>query len=446
MAATVAHERWPVVVNDLMDRIAGGFRRRETRLTCRDMIEAMVTIEESANCWSLAEQIGHRGPHVLQHFLSRARFDHDHVAEHAAVWAIDQLGNHETVLVIDETGDEKSSPDAVGAAHQYSGALGGVGLCQIAVHLSYATTAGHTLIDRRLYLPEAWAADDERRDMAGVPDEITFATKPQLAAQMLAAWQARGITDAWVAGDEVYGGRKFRTTLRSLNFRYVLAVKTDHRVTTPAGTSTVADLAHALPTASWQRLRTGTGTKGDRHYDWAAIDIRPDDAPQDRDGHGETGQGASTLLIRRHRYTCELSFYRCWSPSPRLLRELVAVVCRRWKIEEDFQAAKGLTGLDQGQVTTWTSWHRWSLISLLAHMLLAVTVSLDRASTAATAAASIGLVPLSCRELTRLLRRFHARAHDIVHALRWSLWRRRHQHRAARCHRRWNEVTAASIT
>jgi SRSO17 transposase len=155
----VAHDRWPVC-----------FPRRETGLTCRNMIEAMLMVTESANCWSLGEAISHRGPHVLHHFLSRARWDHDTTRDRLATWAIDQLGTESVALIVDETGDEKSSTDTVCAAHQYSGALGGVGLCQVAVHLSYATTTGHTLIDRRLFLPEAWAADEERRELTGVPN------------------------------------------------------------------------------------------------------------------------------------------------------------------------------------------------------------------------------------------------------------------------------------
>lgn len=172
---------------------------------------------------------------------------------------------------------------------------------------------------------------------------MVFATKPQLAVDMLTTLPADGVTDAWVAADEVYGGRETRASIRALDYRYVIAVKTDHRVTTPAGTtSTVTDMARRVLARSWQRLRTGNGTKGDRHYDWAMITVRADDTPDGQpDGH-------STLLARRHRYTRTLSFYRCWSPASRPLHELVAVVCRRWRVEEDFQAAKGLTGLDQG--------------------------------------------------------------------------------------------------
>ncbi|WP_329082447.1 IS701 family transposase [Streptosporangium sp. NBC_01469] len=367
----VTHERWPVCFEGLMDQLADCFPRRETRLTCRNMIKAMLAVNETANCWTLSEAIGHRGPHMLHHFLSRARWKDDAVRERVATWAVDRLGDLNMVLVVDATGDEKSSTDAVGAARQYSGALGGVGLCQVAVHLSYATAAGHTLIDRRLFLPSAWAADEERRQLTGVPEEVMFATKPQLAVDMLARLPTDGGSDAWGTADEVYGGRETRTAIRDLAYRYVIAVKTDHRVRTPADTSTVTDLVKRLPTRSWQRLRTGSGTKGDRHCDWAMIDVLADDIPDDHQA------GQSTLLVRRHRYTGTLSFYRCWSATPQPLHELVSMVCRRWRIEEDFQAAKGLTGLDQGQVTSWTSWHRWSLISMIAYALLAITTSLE---------------------------------------------------------------------
>jgi SRSO17 transposase len=122
--------------------VAGCFPRRETRQTFREMTEAMLMGVARANCWTLAGGLGHRGPHRLQHFLARALWDHDAVRDRAARWVADQLADDQAVLVVDETGDEKSSTDAVAAARQYSGALGGIGLCQVAVHLTYASRPG----------------------------------------------------------------------------------------------------------------------------------------------------------------------------------------------------------------------------------------------------------------------------------------------------------------
>jgi SRSO17 transposase len=111
-------------------------------------------------------------------------------------------------------------------------------------------------------------------------------------------------------------------------------------------------------------MRTGSGTKGTRHYDWAMLEVTSDDTPGGQD------DGHSVLLARRHRYTGKLSFYRCWTPGPVPLARLIAIAVTRWRIEEDHQLAKQSTGLDAGQVILWKSWHRWTAICLLAYIYL----------------------------------------------------------------------------
>ncbi|WP_258382861.1 IS701 family transposase [Streptomyces sp. NTH33] len=333
--ATIAEQAWATAFGALMAEVAGCFPRRDSRVLAREMTQAMLMELERRNRWTLAEALGHDGPYRLQHFLSRGSWDHDLARDRLAAWAAGELAHDQAVLVVDETGDEKSSTDCVGAAHQYSGALGGIGLCQVAVHLTYASRRGHTLIDRELYLPACWAEDEERRLLRHVPDEIGFATKPQLAAAMLQRARDLGIPARWFAGDEVYGGLELRRTARSLGFDYALAVKADHRVTTGAGRFTVTALAAKVPARSWMRIRTGHGLKGDRHYDWALIDVRADDAPaEDTDG------GQALVVVRRHRYTREVSFYRCHSTTPVSLAGLVDIICTRWKIEEGLCATR----------------------------------------------------------------------------------------------------------
>ncbi|MEY9997266.1 transposase-like protein [Streptomyces sp. V4I8] len=183
--ATIAGQEWAAALGAATDQIADCFERREPRSVAREMTQAVLMELDTRNCWTLAEALGHCGPHRLQHFLSRAAVDHDLARDRIAAWTAGELAGPEAVLIVDETGDAKSSTDCVGAAHQYSGALGGVGLCQVAVHLTFAAYRGHAIIDRALYLPAAWAEDEERRLLRHVPDEIAFATKPQLAAAML---------------------------------------------------------------------------------------------------------------------------------------------------------------------------------------------------------------------------------------------------------------------
>jgi SRSO17 transposase len=155
---------------------------------------------EDHNCWAIAEAVGHRGPHRLQHLLSRAVWDDQQMLDIASVRTAGHLDDRDGVLIADETADEKSSAGAAGAARQYSGTVGGIALCQVAVTLAYATSRGHALIGRALYLPEARAADEEHRELAGIPDEVMFATKPQLADGLLAHAHAQGIRAGFVAG------------------------------------------------------------------------------------------------------------------------------------------------------------------------------------------------------------------------------------------------------
>lgn len=232
------------------------------------MLGGLLMELDDHNCWTIAEAIGHPGPHRLQHLLSRAVWDDQHLADIAAAWAAGHLDDGDAVLIVDETADEKSSADCAGAARQYSGTLGGVALCQVAVTLTYATGRGHALIGRALYLPGGCAADEEHRELAGVPEEVLFATKPQLAEGLLGRAQSLGIRAAFVAGDEVYGGRELRRSIRRGGMGYVLAVRANHTVTTGSGrTVTATEAARLIPARAWQRMRTGSGTKGTRHYD-----------------------------------------------------------------------------------------------------------------------------------------------------------------------------------
>jgi SRSO17 transposase len=149
--------------------VAGCFPRRETRLCCGQIVRGLLMEPDDHNCWTIAEAIGHRGPHWLQHLLSRAVWDDQQMLDTASAWAVEHLDDGDAVLIADETADQKSSADCAGAARQYSGTAGGVALCQVAVTVTYATSRGHALIGRALYLPEGCAADEEHRELAGIP-------------------------------------------------------------------------------------------------------------------------------------------------------------------------------------------------------------------------------------------------------------------------------------
>ena len=166
-------------------------------------------------------------------------------------------------LIVDETADEKSSSDCAGAARQYSGTVGGIAMCQVAVTLTCASPAGHALIGRALYLPADWAADEERRELAGVPDEVMFSTKPQLAGDLLQHAADRGIRAGFTVGDEVYGGLEVRKSIRERGTGYVMAVRSNCQVTLPSRCRlTVKEASFLVKPGMWQRMRTGSATKG----------------------------------------------------------------------------------------------------------------------------------------------------------------------------------------
>jgi SRSO17 transposase len=311
---------------------------------------------------------------------------------------------------------------------QYTGTAGRVENAQVAVYLVYASDAGHALIDRELYVPRGWIDDPDRCRTAGIPDQVGFATKPALATRMLSRALDASVPAAWVTGDEVYGADPgLRAELEASGVGSVLAVACDHPVVA-AGDSYRADaLVRSVPARAWQCVSAGHGAKGHRLYDWAFVRL----AHGDPDPGGQARQ--RWLLVRRNQRTGELAFYHCWTPGPAPLAVLVGVAGRRWRIEERFQTGKGLVGLDQHQVRRWRSWDRWTTLALVAHALLVVAASTERARRPSPS----GLASLTCNEVQHLLATLAARpAGELGHRLRWSLWRRRHQAHAHTCHHR----------
>lgn len=224
--------------------------------------------------------------------------------------------------------------------------------------LGYAGQHGYALIDRALYLPQAWATDEARRRSAWVPDTVAFATKPKLGLAMLERALDAGVPRAWVAGDSVYGADSaIRRALERRRIGYVLAVTSGQRL----WPGTVSDWVEEVPADGWHRLSAGDGTKGPRLYDWACLPFR-----------GAPEGWRKGLLIRRRLGDGELTFYLTCAPDGTTLADLVRVAGARWTIESSFEMAKQEVGLDQYEVRSWTGWHRHITLVLLAFAFLTV--------------------------------------------------------------------------
>ena len=241
------------------------------------------------------------------------------------------------------------------------------------VFLALSGSRGRALVDRELYLPEGWCGDAARREAAGVPKDVKFATKPALALRMLDRAFAAGLRPAWVLADEVYGSdSKFRRHLEGLGQPYVVAVKGDQRLWVDLAQRRVDRVADELPPGAWHRLSVGDGAKGPREYDWAAGRLG-----------GERPHGlVKWVLVRRSiPDPTDRAYYPCLAPPGATGADLAVAAGTRWSIESCFEAGKQEAGLDGYEVRSWDGWHRHVTLSMLALAFLAAV----RAGAAAAA-------------------------------------------------------------
>ena len=195
---------WEGELSSWKARLTPIFGRREVRETGEAFLDDLLSGIERKTGWMMAEQAGLARPWRMQGLLGRSRWDAEVLVEEVRSYVVEALGSADGVLVVDETGFLKKGRHSVGVARQYSGTAGRIENCQVGVFLGYAGPLGQALIDRRLYLPRDWAGDAERRAAVGVPEDIPFATKPVIAAEIARAL-ASGLPCAWVLADAVYG-------------------------------------------------------------------------------------------------------------------------------------------------------------------------------------------------------------------------------------------------
>jgi SRSO17 transposase len=360
-AAVEEAERWARGLAAVAERIKGRFPRSEPRERATAYLRGLLSLVERKNSWQLAEAAGDNKPYGFQHLLGRAEWSADEVRDDLCAYVREHFKDAGAVLVIDETGFLKKGVKSAGVARQYTGTAGRVENCQVGVFLTYAAPRGRTFLDRELYLPEAWAGDAARRLEAGVPEEVEFATKPQLARTMIARALAAGVECGWVTGDSVYGNDgKLRLWLEEQRLPYVLGVTAQYRLFTKRGREWAKDVFAALPAREWRRLSCGAGSKGERVYDWARVRARTVDGERRR------------WLVARRSITdpSAISYYIASARRETRLAELARVAGARWAVEESFETAKGEVGLDHYEVRSWAGWYRHITLAMLAHAYL----------------------------------------------------------------------------
>jgi SRSO17 transposase len=222
---------WRAAFDELKAHLAPALGRAETRASAGAFIDGLLSGAERKTGWMLAEEAGLDRPYRIQSLLGRSAWSADVLRERVQDYVMTALGDNDGVLVVDETGFVKKGAHSVGVARQYSGTAGRIENSQVGVFLGYASRYGHALIDRRLYLPQFWAEDSERRRKASVPEDIAFSTKPAMAREMIAAALDAGISCAWVLADALYGSDyKLRRMLEDRGQPYVLAVRSNQHL------------------------------------------------------------------------------------------------------------------------------------------------------------------------------------------------------------------------
>jgi len=311
-------EVWATAFQDFGQRIRCSFVRQASHQQASVYLQGLMSLVERKNGWQVAEELGEATPYAMQHLLNRARWDCDEVRDALRTYVSETLATPNAVVVIDETGFLKKGRKSVGVQRQYSGTAGRIENCQVGVFLSYASSRGHTLLDRELYLPKSWTNDQERCREAHVPASVTFATKPELAARMLWRTLDSGLPVAWVTGDTVYGSAQpLRAGLEARKQAYALAVACKEHVDVQGTRRRVDQVARGLAKADWQELSAGTGSKGPRLFAWARIELA---APQ-------TNGWQHWLLVRRSldegSKPAELAYVLVFAPTGTALEEMV---------------------------------------------------------------------------------------------------------------------------
>jgi SRSO17 transposase len=366
-----------------LERYAPHFGRDEAQDHAHRFVQGLLLGGDRRSVENIAEAIDGCVVRSLQKFIGQSPWSDDELVEELQRHVTEVLGDPDATLNVDETGFPKKGTKSVGVKRQYAGCLGRTDNCQVGVFVNYRSAAGHTLIDRRLFLPEEWAADGPRRQEAGVPEAVVFRTKPELALGMVQQAVERGLPFRWVTADSVYGDSPtFVQGVRGLGKWYVVDTSADARVwlsepeVIPAGTKgprgrattqprvatkpeRVDEAAARLPAKAWKRVVVAEGSQGPRIYEYAFLWV----------WFSEEGlpSGRERLLVRRSlSQEAEVKYHRSNASAEIPLEKLACVRGGHWSVEQSFEAAKGECGLDEYETRGWVGWHHHTALSLLA--------------------------------------------------------------------------------
>jgi len=369
---------------DLLEPIGRSERRHWGELYVRGLLQD----GERKSIEPMAARLPDGNVQAMQQFVGQSPWEWEEV------WA--RLGKRMTAelepdsaWVVDDTGFPKQGEDSVGVERQYSGTLGKTGSCQVAVSLHHVGEQGNAVLGWRLYLPESWTTDEERRQAAGVPEEVVFKKKWELALDLIDQVRDWAVPDRMVLADAGYGeATEFRDGLEKRDLRYAVGIapqvgvwikppqihvpdyggrgappkKWDYGKQRP---SLVKDVA--LKAKGWKKVRWREGSKGWLESRFLALRVQPSHGFV----HGHPPHKEIWLLVEWPEEDKEpAKYFFCDVPASYTLRRLVRIAKCRWKIEQDYHQLKEELGLDHYEGRSWNGWHHHVTLVMLAHSFL----------------------------------------------------------------------------
>lgn len=370
------------------------FSRREQKEHYQNYLEGLMLDMPNKSVETMMLNLKGDDPNAIrsmQHFLSKGSWQDKAILQRHWQEVSHDLGDENGVLIGDGSGFPKQGKKSVGVKRQWCGQLGKVANCQVGVFLGYASQHGRTLLHRRLYLPQEWVEDDayaERRRKCGVPEKISFKTKPTLLLEMVKDVHADGsLSFQWLACDEAFGRDTAFLDQVGDYLWYFAEVEQDTRVWLERPQTAVPEwsgrgrkptrerlvagepaakevhvIAASLPVDAWTRHTIKEGSKGTLAADFAALRV-----VAVRDGL----PGPEVwLVLRRDPADGDVKYYLSNASRETELATFAWVSGMRWPIETCFEEGKQEIGLGDYQVRSWTGWHHHMTLCILAHFFL----------------------------------------------------------------------------
>ena len=341
------------------------FHRSEGRQSLERYLTGLLTEYPNKNCDTIGQVVVGTTEQRLQGLLTSIDWDEDDLNRQRVQDLLALPSEGDGVLIFDDTGFAKQGKCSVGVARQYSGTLGKVGNCQVTVNCHYAERTLAWPVATRLYLPQDWANDAERRQKARVPKDVVFQTKPQIALDLLDRARAWGVRFSCVTSDADYGDNpNFLSGLEQRRQRYVVAVRADFAVAPSRygeRTQRADVLVGARSPRDWRSVTWREGTKGWMRGQFVALRAWRVTSSRHRRGGWLLGEDSSDGKRRYY-----------WSNfrSNVALERMVEYAHRRHWVEQYHEEAKGLLGWDQYQGRLWPGFHRHAVTVMLAYSFL----------------------------------------------------------------------------